>query len=72
MAAKRELVMSEWSKTFEQEADGNDAGEQYLKVKQEDCGGGPFYVIETERWAFDDIDELIRLLTEAGVPQKSE
>ena len=27
-----------------------------------DAGGGAFFIIETERWAFDSIDELVELL----------
>jgi hypothetical protein len=48
--------------TFTQEADCCDNREQYLTIKTQNGGGGDFYVIETERWAFDNIPELIGLL----------
>lgn len=39
-------------------------GLQSLKVFTQDAGGGSYFVIETERWAFDSIEELILLLTD--------
>lgn len=36
--------------------------EQELKVWNEDAGSGRFYVMSTERWAFDDIDDFILIL----------
>lgn len=50
--------------TFTQDNDcveGGDLG-QFLKIKTADGGGGDFFIIETERWSFDDIEEFIRLL----------
>jgi hypothetical protein len=48
--------------TFTQEADCCSIEEQYLTIKTDDGGGGDFYVIETKRWAFDNIDEIISIL----------
>jgi hypothetical protein len=49
--------------TFTQEADCCDSGDgQFLTIRTENGGGGDFYVIETERWAFDNIPELITTL----------
>ena len=36
--------------------------EQQLTVSTQDGGGGAFLVIETERWALDDVDEFCALL----------
>lgn len=41
--------------------DSDDCG-QYLNVSTEDGGGGPFLIIETKRWAIDDIDGFCELL----------
>jgi hypothetical protein len=61
--------------TFTQEADtsapGGD-GYQNMIVREEDGGGGSFYLIETERWAFDSIDEIIAILRRAGCRETSE
>ena len=61
--------------TFTQEADtcasGGD-GYQNLIVREEDGGGGSFYAIETERWAFDSITELIAVLRRAGCRETSD
>ena len=46
--------------TFTQDSDCCDSGEgQFLKIKTENGGGGDFYIIETERWAFDNIPEFV-------------
>lgn len=57
----------EWSRIFEQAGDGNSGVKQQLCVRQEHCGGGPFFVIETERWSFDSIEEIVAVLQRAGV-----
>lgn len=57
---KTYLLSQELQMTFTQEADCCDNREQYLTIKTQD--GGDFYVIETERWAFDNIPELIGIL----------
>jgi len=35
---------------------------QSLTVYVADAGGGPYLVIETTRWAIDDLDELADML----------
>lgn len=39
-----------------------DNGGQFLTIKTADGGGGDFYILETKRWSFDNIEELIRIL----------
>jgi len=56
------LISQDFQMTFTQEADCCDLKEQYLTIKTQNGGGGDFYVIETERWAFDSITELIMTL----------
>ena len=56
------LLSQDFQMTFTQEADCCDLQEQYLTIKTQNGGGGDFYVIETERWAFDSITELIMTL----------
>jgi len=50
--------------TFTQDNDCVEGGNlgQFLKIKTADGGGGDFFIIETERWSFDSIEEFIRLL----------
>jgi len=59
---KTYLLNQELQMTFTQEADCCDDREQYLTIKTQNGGGGDFYIIETERWAFDNIPELIGIL----------
>ena len=52
--------------TLTQPDDDNGPGidDQYLTVKVEDAGAGPYLVLETTRWAMDidDLDEFIKQL----------
>lgn len=59
---KQYLLNQELQMTFTQEADCCSSEEQYLTIKTQNGGGGDFYVIETERWAFDNIPEMIAIL----------
>lgn len=57
----------EWKKTIEQDGDCWNGDQQNLEVSMTDGGGGPYFVIETARWAFNDLNELVEMLTAAGV-----
>lgn len=59
---KQYLLNQELQMTFTQDPDCCDNREQYLTIKTQNGGGGDFYVIETERWAFDNIPEMIAVL----------
>jgi hypothetical protein len=50
--------------TFLQAGDDCDDREntQSIKILTENAGSGDYYIISTERWAFDTIDELVKLL----------
>lgn len=62
-----------WSKQYTQDGDCCEGDNiQILDVSQHDGGGGPFFVINTNRWAFDSIDELVKVLRDAGVPEQAE
>lgn len=51
---------------FEQEPDGCDSNiSQTLTIRQEDAGEGPYWIMSTDRWAFDSVDELVSLLRKA-------
>jgi hypothetical protein len=60
---KQYLLSQEFQMTFTQDSDCCDSGDgQFLTIKTQNGGGGDFYVIETQRWAFDNITELIMTL----------
>lgn len=48
--------------SYIQDADTNSDGVQTLEIETQDSGTGHYFVMKTERWAFDDIDELVKLL----------
>jgi hypothetical protein len=62
MIKKAEILSQEFKVTFAQDADCNSTEDQFLTIKTDNGGGGDYYVIETERWAFDSIDELIEII----------
>lgn len=37
---------------------------QEISIEMGDVGGGPYFVIKTNRWAFDDVDDLIKILND--------
>jgi hypothetical protein len=61
---KANLLSQTLEITFTQEADCCTLEEQYLNIKTDNGGGGDFYVIETKRWAFDTVEEIIELLNQ--------
>lgn len=36
--------------------------EQTLEIESIDGCGGPYFVIKSERWAFDNIEEMVEIL----------
>ena len=35
-----------------------------ISIETEDCGGGIYFVIKTDRWAFDSIDDITNLIND--------
>ena len=58
------LTLSSVSAEYLQDADdsSSNADIQSLQINTEDAGAGVYFVIKTERWAFDSIQELIDVL----------
>jgi hypothetical protein len=49
---------------YTQEPDGLSSDIQILEVSAEDAGGGFYYVLKTDRWSIDNIQELIKILND--------
>lgn len=49
---------------YEQESDSCDPNNlgQDIEIMTQDAGGGIYYIIKTERWAFENIKELESLI----------
>lgn len=59
-----EVYTSDFNLTYVQNGDSNDSGDvQELKMSVENAGGGDYYILETRRWASNNIQELIDVLT---------
>ena len=56
------VLSQELKMTFTQDGDCMDSEEQFLTIHTKDGGWGDYYVIETKRWTFDNIDELVEVL----------
>lgn len=55
------------SATYSQTQDGgdpSDEGYQFLRIATDECGGGPYFILETKRWAFDNPQELLDIINE--------
>lgn len=52
------------SVSYNQDCDSMDDTHDYqqLNLSTEDTGAGAYFVLETKRWAFDEIDDLIAIL----------
>jgi len=52
--------------TFTQESDSCESRDdgQFLTIRTEDAGGGNFFIINTKRWAVNNIDEMIETLNQ--------
>lgn len=61
------VILWEGTAEYMQDSDGNAENQlsQVLKVSSKECGDGKYFVIETQRWAFDTIEELITVLRDA-------
>lgn len=44
---------------------------QSIAIRLQDAGGGPYYVIETDRWAIDKPSDLTALLTKVSKVMKT-
>jgi hypothetical protein len=58
------VAVNKVSVEYTQEADSNSDGLQLLEVSTEDAGAGVYYVLKTERWAFDNLNDLIKVLND--------
>lgn len=64
MTNKPFIIEQEFNITFTQDKDCCSVEEQFITIKTENGGGGDFFVIETQRWAFDSIEDLVNLLSQ--------
>ena len=64
MSDKPFVISQEFKITFTQDADCSSTEDQFITIKTDNGGGGDFFVIETQRWAFDCIEDLVRILYE--------
>ena len=63
-AKKAKMLLQKLKITFTQDNDcmeNSDVG-QFLEIYTENGGGGDYFILQTERWAFDNIEELITTL----------
>lgn len=59
-----DVIVSDVTIDYSQEPDSCSSSEEYqsLKISTDDAGGGKFMVISTERWAFNSVDDLIKVI----------
>ena len=62
MKNKPIIIEQEFEMTFTQDKDCCSSEDQFITIKTQNGGGGDFFVIETQRWAFDCIEDLVEVL----------
>jgi hypothetical protein len=65
------VLYSKLTVNYHQEPDALDTEDQLLELTTEDAGGGTYYVLKTERWAFEDPEELMEILKDFDKRVKS-
>lgn len=63
-SSEQPVSVNKVSVEYTQEADSSSDGLQFLEVSTEDAGGGVYYVLKTERWAFDNLNDLVKVLND--------
>lgn len=58
------LVMNQISCVYSQESEEEKDVDDELRVSILHQGAGFYFVMETKRWAFDSIDDLIKIITD--------
>lgn len=59
---RNETVLKKLKAEYNQKLDDCDESQsdfQKLKIFTEDAGAGTYFIIETKRWSFNDIDDLL-------------
>ena len=61
-----EILLDEVSATYMQDNDCVESSDdpQTLTLKTADGGGGKFFVLSTNRWAFSNVDELFTVIND--------
>ena len=63
-SSEQPVAVNKVSVEYTQEADSSSDGLQLLEVSTEDAGAGVYYILKTERWAFDNLNDLIKVLND--------
>jgi hypothetical protein len=63
-SSEQPVALNKVSVEYTQEADNNSDELQFLEVSTEDVGAGVYYIIKTERWAFDNLNDLMKVLND--------
>ncbi len=61
---EQRITVGKVSAEYLQEADDTSTDIQSLEISTEDGGGGTYFLLKTERWAFDSIDDLVNILND--------
>ena len=64
MSNKPYVISQDFELTFTQDTDCCSSEDQFITIKTQNGGGGDYFVVNTDRWAFDCIEDLVRILYE--------
>jgi hypothetical protein len=64
---KTKAQLESMTATYSQEDDccySSELGTQKIEISIQDGGGGMYYILATDRWAFDTIEDLTNLINQ--------
>jgi hypothetical protein len=64
---KTKAQLEAMTATYSQEDDccySSELGTQKIEISIQDGGGGMYYILATDRWAFDSIEDLTNLINQ--------
>lgn len=61
---EQDIIVSEIKLTYSQENENNNSIIYTLEVSTETQGDGFYFVIKTDRWAFEKVEDLVKVLND--------
>ena len=61
---EQDIIVSEIKLTYSQENENNNSIIDTLEVSTDTQGDGFYFIIKTDRWAFEKVDDLVKVLND--------
>ena len=61
---EQDIIVSEIKLTYSQENENNNSIIDTLEVSTDTQGDGFYFIIKTDRWAFEKVEDLVKVLND--------